>query len=295
MTLATIPSELHLEILRRCDVPSLLSMKNVNHYFHDLIDGNRDALLQTIIRDVECVPPHSMLLLVPKDEESTPSDYANWIHSMRQDTLRIARICDITEDDKIDALYCLIYFQSKSVGLVDGIADDLPADEAIKLWFAEIQKVVFPLFTTAQIQSMLSIWIPIVFRIAGLMHVDFSGSSLSLSDYKRINGWLFSAGISLVAELEDHDIEDREDLIEEEELDMLTDDIPCMEEEFIKALETRGSGLIKEPARKIREFMKNYDTCLDMSWLWEEEETTEALAVCKLVEDAEPETRLEES
>ena len=287
MTLATIPSELHLEILRRCEVPSLFSLRAVNHYFHDIVDDNRDTLLNTIICNVECAPPHSMLLLVPKDEELSLSGYAHWIHSIRQDTLRVAQICDFTENDKIDALYCLLYFQAKSIGLADGIADDLPANEAIRLWFAEIHKDVFPLFTTRQLQSMLSIWIPIVFRIAGLMHWDIHGSSMSFKDYRRINGWLFSGGVSLVVELDDREIGDREEWIDEEEFDGLTDDIPCMEKEFIKALETRGSGLTKVPAREIREFLFNYHTWLDMPWLLEEEEPTEAFAACKLVEDSE--------
>jgi hypothetical protein len=269
MTLTTLPPELHLEILRRCDVPSLFSMRIANHYFHGLIDDNRDALLNTIIRNVECVPPHSMLLLVPKDEEFTLTGYAHWIHRVRQDTIRIAQICDFTGNDKIDALYCLQYFQAKSVRLADSIDDGLPADEAIKLWFDGVQKEVFPLFTTKQLQSMLSIWIPIIFRIAGLMNLEIHGHSMSLENYQRINGWLFIWGISFLAELEDHEIWDRETWITEKEFDGLTNAIPCMEKELIKALEARGSGLIEEPAKDIREFLWNYDTCLDLPWLYE--------------------------
>jgi hypothetical protein len=258
MTLSLMPNELHLEILRRLDVPSVLTLRRLNRHFHRLINTNEDTIVRGILQNVECIGPHSILLqLYPL---TVPHNYtlthAKRIHKIKTTILRVAKICRIGGNAKIDALYCIDYICRSTRILYPQILRGTD-DEAI----SHIRHTLLSPYTTSQLQHMLPTCIRLVFKIAELFGTQFRGSSLEQYDYNRCCDCLIANGLEIIVVLEDGDTDMRR------EMDGLWGsrifpEFPMMHDVLIGFLETRGSGLMTDPGIEIQQFFQEEDTFL---------------------------------
>jgi hypothetical protein len=201
--LSSIPAELHLEILRHSDVPAVLEMRGVNEYFHDLIESNQDTILRSSLWNVECTGPHSTLLkLRPPRDDVYSLEYAKLILQIKRTILRVAQICELTQNAKIDALYCIDQVCLRSFYLmVSGLIDQDNDNDTELLRFEVLNQ-----YTTSQIQNMISTSIRIIFKIAQLMGHKFQGSTLHYDDYTRYNAYLVTNRPGMIVELEKREL-----------------------------------------------------------------------------------------
>ena|SRR2546423_6483434 len=200
--LITIPAELHLEILRHLDVTSVLEMRGVNEYFHDLIESNQDTILQASLCNVDCMGPHSTLLkLRPPKDGFYSLEYAKMILHSKRTILRVAQICELTQNAKIDALYCIDQVCRRSVYLMVNGYIDQDSDDTELLRYEVLKQ-----YTTSQIQHMISTSIRIIFKIAELMGHQFQGSTLHYDDYTRYNAYLVTNRPGMIVELEKREL-----------------------------------------------------------------------------------------
>jgi histone H3/H4 len=258
VTLSTIPNELHLEILRRLDVASILTMRLLNRHFRELIDTNEDTIVRGTLRNVECVGPHSILLqFYPL---TTPQNctllHAKRILKTKTTILRVAKICRIAGNAKIDALYCIDYICQATRNFYPQIFRETN-DAAI----SHIRHTILSPYTTLQLQHMLPICIRLVFKIAELCGNQFRGSSLEQDDYNRYSECLIANGLEIIVVLE----EGGRDM--QREMDgwwgfRFSPELPVMHEVLIGFLETRGSGLMTDPGIEIQQFFQEEDTYL---------------------------------
>lgn len=271
VTLSTIPNELHLEILRRMDVPSICTMKCVNHHFKQLIDANEDIIVRGVLTNVECVGPHSILLrFYPLTENpcSCTLEHAQWIHRNKQTILRVAQICNITTNAKIDALYCIQHICKNAWKFYTGDTIDFNLglhNGDITMVLDLIRQTLLSPYTTEQLQNMLPICIRLVFKLAYQRGKHFQGSFLNMEDYSRYNSYLMENGPEIIAYLEDNPYEKTNGTMLFAGLQQDEDvDFPWMHDELIKFLKTRGTGLMTDPGIEIAQFFNEEDTFLNM-------------------------------
>jgi hypothetical protein len=262
--LSNIPAELHLEILRRLDVPSIFSMRAVNHHFLILVDTNQDTIFRPCLHNVECVGPHAILL----GSRSSPNDSYNMgfvkaIYNAKRTMMCVAQICGITQNAKIEALYCIdetrrraFFLWSKSWNTWnDPAGQDISTTDISKL-----REEILGQYTTPQLQHMVSTSIRLVFKIAELMGHNFHGSTLHYHYYSRYNSYLVANGLGLLVKLEGRNEVGRREYLKNAIWDGV---FPNMHDELIRYLETRGSGLMTDPGIEIQQFFREEDTLLD--------------------------------
>lgn len=258
VTFSTIPNELHLEILRRLDVPSILAMRTVNRHLRELIDANEDILVRGILQNVECLGPHSILLqFYPlTNQHHCTLHHAKRIHRTKTTILRVANICRIAENAKIDALYCIDYICQSTRDLYPQILRETD-DDAI----SQIRYTILSPYTTSQLQHMLPTCIRLVFKIAEFFGEQFQGSSLEQDDYNRCNDCLIANGPEVIVALEEGDMDMRMEMDEWWE-SRLFPELPGMHDVLIGFLETRGNGLMTDPGIEIQQFFQEENTFL---------------------------------
>lgn len=265
----SIPAELHLEILRHLDVPSILGMRGVNEYFYNLIEANQDTILRASLWNVECTGPHSMLLkLRPQRDDIYDLPFAQKIYHTKQTISKVAQICELTTNAKIDALYCIDQVCLRSVYLMlnghipDTSTTSLSSDMSTEL----LRWDVLGGYSTPQIQHMVSTSIRIIFKIAELMGHKFHGSTLHYDDYTRYNSYLVTNRPGMIVELEKRELSERLEYLNGlQRLEVIAwGGLPRMHDELIRFLETRGQGLMTEPGIEIQQFFREQDTLLDM-------------------------------
>jgi len=265
--LSSIPAELHLEILRHLDVPSVLQMRSVNEYFYNLIEANQDTILRASLWNIECTGPHSTLLkLQPPKDDIYDLMYAKKIYHTKKTITKVAQICELTTNAKIDALYCIDQVCLRSVYLMlnghFSASSSLSADTSTEL----LRWDVLGGYTTPQIQNMVSTSIRIIFKIAELMGHKFHGSTLHYDDYTRYNAYLVTNRPGMIVELDRRDLSERLEYLNGlKRLEVRAwGGLPRMHDELIRFLETRGQGLMTIPGIEIQQFFREQDTLLDM-------------------------------
>jgi F-box domain len=256
--LSSIPNELHVEILRWLDVPSICTMRVVNSHFCELIDTNEDAILRPCLHNVECVGPHAILLKhSPPPGATYTLPYALATHNTKITMTQVSQICTLPQSAKLEALYCIRQICAKSVALYS----TLPAvitDTELELH----RHNLFCDYTTLQLQNMTGASIRLVFKLAQLMGHQFHRSTLHIGVYTRYNSYLLANGPELVAELARRDTRGRREYLDG--LDWLGD-APRLHDEVIRCLGQRGNGLMTDPGIEIQQFFQEEDTILDMS------------------------------
>jgi len=266
VVLSTIPAELHLEILRHLDVPSLLQMRGVNEYFYNLIEANQDTIVRACLWNVECTGPHSTLIkLRPPRDGVFDLTYAKEIYHTKKTILKVAQICELTQNAKIDALYCIDQICLRSVYLL--LNGHIASDPSVMDRTTELLRWdVLGGYSTPQIQHMVSTAIRIIFKIAELMGHKFHGSTLHYDDYTRYNSYLVMNRPRMIVELERRQLSERLEYLNG--LNRLEirhmRELPRLHDELIQFLETRGTGLMTGPGIEIQQFFREQDTLLDM-------------------------------
>lgn len=269
--LETIPGELHLEILRMLDVPSLFAMRSVNRYFRQLMDENEETVVRGCLKKGECVGPHAILLhFYPlTDPENTTFSHARRMHEMKVDTISVARMVQRTHNAKIDALYCIrhtckrfqnFYFPPSLVRLP-------------QLELEAIRRDLLGEYTTQQIQHMLPLYIRLVYKTAELLQYDFRGRSLECSLYYMCNNYILVEGPDLLLQLEKlSPSKDCQKLREElfQRVRPYTGYFGMVHEELINELQRRGSGLMTGPGIEIQQFLQEENTTFDIFNDWNE-------------------------
>jgi len=256
--LSSIPNELHVEILRWLDLPSICTMSFVNSHFCELIDTNKDSILRACLHNVECTGPHAILLKhSPPPGPTYTFPYALATHNTRTTMTQVAQICTLLQSAKVEALYCIRQICAKSVALYS----TLPAvitDAELELH----RHNLFRDYTTLQLQNMAGASIRLVFKLAQLMGHQFNRSTLHIGVYTRYNSYLLANGPELIVELARRDARGRREYLDG--LDWLGD-APRLHDEIIRCLGQRGNGLMTDPGIEIQQFFQEEDTILDMS------------------------------
>src|SRR5579859_6320658 len=197
VTLTCIPTELHLEILRRMDVLSILDMRGVNAHFRDLIDASQDTILRPCLRNVECTGVHAVLLKhSPPERGIYTLSYAKRIHAVKTSITKVSKICTCPQNAKVDALYCIRHICEKSAELYATLPPSL-SERDLEI----IRHNLFAEYTTTQLQHMTTISVRLVFKLAQLMGHQINRSTLRLEDYNKYNSYLLANGPSLIVEL----------------------------------------------------------------------------------------------
>jgi hypothetical protein len=114
----TIPCELHLEILRRCDFASILSLHAVNRHFNNLVIDNQQFLAR-VMRDRECIGPHAILAKLTPSERSAVPDYRRirTIQRSKSETAVVLRECKLAETDaNTEAVHRIRYAIDRLIG-----------------------------------------------------------------------------------------------------------------------------------------------------------------------------------
>lgn len=262
-----MPVELHLEILRRCDLATILSLKSVNRHFNNLVIDNQMSLAKAMV-DRECVGPHAILSKLTPSEHPVP-DYrrVRSIQRNKSETTAILRECRLAETDaNTEAVHSIRF-------AIDWLIDYwalgpgcLPNESA------EILHAIFETkFTICQLQQMLAISLRLVFTIASLFGHWHPGVTLNLRRYMKYNSNLIDFGPGIITTLAKLPAEKR---VEEELYFCRTEnDWPLFHGELLCYLQTKGAGLIIEPLRELLRFFRENDTSLDIEeWNdWEDE------------------------
>jgi F-box domain len=261
--LASIPNELHLEILRRFDVPSIFNMRAVNRHFRELIESNQDTILRSSLHNVDCIGPHRILLrqFLPNENGYT-LEYAKQVYKTKQTVVRVGQICRITTNTKIDALYCIYHICARARGIYALVGHNI--DEKM---IDHIRAEVFSEFTTAQLQEMLSISVRLVFKVAELTGYTYYGAALDIATYTICNAYLIFNGLEVIVEVERQGSRsDKLAYVEQWEgwADPAMTEIPRLHDELIKVLWRRGGGLLTDPGMEIQAFLQEEDTILDL-------------------------------
>jgi hypothetical protein len=257
-----IPPELHLEVLRRLDVPSILSMRAVDHRIHDLIDTNQDTIFRACLHNIECIGPHAILLTTcPPPNDTYSLAYAKVIHQEKQTMIQVAKICGITQNAKIDALYCIDQARLRAFDLWSESWSTMDDGEIAMKGDYKLREEILGQYTTSQLQHMVSTSIRVVFKISELMGCKFRGSALHYDDYSIFNGYLVANGLRMIVELEKRDSDGRTEYLAKAIWQTFH---PNMHDELIRYLETRGTGLMTDPGIEIQQFFRDEDTLLDI-------------------------------
>ena len=263
--LETIPGELHLEILRLLDVPTILTMRLVNRYFRQLVDNNEETIVRGCLQNVECIGPHARLLqFYPlANAENTTFRHAKRIHETKRKIIYIARMVGQTQNAKIDALYCIQHTCHHAQRIIVSIEED--NDDHLELFRNELLGD----YKTTQIQHMLPLFIRLVFKIAEYFNYDFRGSCLPYGRYSLCNNWLLAKGPELLVELEQTTVLGDETMKEVETrlFGMVRPYLArfvIVHDELIRELQKRGSGLMTDPGIEIQQFLQEEDTILDI-------------------------------
>lgn len=267
--LETIPAELHLEILRLLDVPSLFAMRSVNRYFRQYLDENENTVVRECLKKSECVGPHAILLhFYPlTDPENTTFSHARRMHEMKVDTISIARMVQRTNNAKIDALYCIRHTCERFQQLYFPPSLFRPPE----LELEAIRRDLLGEYTTQQIQHMLPLYICLVYKTAQLFQYEFRGRSLEFSLYYMCNNYILAEGPELVLQLEklslSKDCQKWKDELYQR-VRPFTGYFGMVHEELINELQRRGSGLMTGPGIEIQQFLREENTTLDICNGW---------------------------
>ena len=265
-TFFALPSDLHLEILRKCELPSLYFMREVNRYFCSLIDSNRNALLYEITKNVTCVGPHSLLLYyMPLLND--PVQYSRWALQTKQEFLHIAQICGLNQEGHIIGLYCLDLFytqssitQRKLLGL-DTDNESLNEVEGLNLlrrWVNMWSKEMLPCYSTEHLQCMMVTWVRLLFTVADFCGVEYKGQTLDENHRGQLIEWLTLAGPQRILDFVKGDIDAlRTEVLGEECEPILQRPLPS---EIAKVLRKRGDGLVTTALNQIKEFLEEKNT-----------------------------------
>ena len=261
--LSRFPPELYLEILRRLDVPSLLSMRVVNHHIYDLINTHQDTIFRPCLHNIECIGPHAVLLTTcPPPNDTYNQEYAKAIYQAKQTMIKVAKICGVTQNAKIDALYCIDEARLRAFVLWSQSWSTMDDAEIAMKGESNRREEILGQYTTSQLQHMVSTSIRVVFKIAELMGRNFHGSALHFDDYSIFNAYLVANGLRMIVELEKRDPVGRKEYLDHKAF--WNGVLPMMHDELIRYLETRGTGLMTDPGIEIQQFFRDEDTLLDI-------------------------------
>lgn len=253
--LLMLPNELHVEILGRLDITSLVAMRGVSRLFKEVIDKNEEVIIRASLLRVECIGPHRLLLQFW--EPASDLHGAQHTQKQKQKILRVSEICMIPQHAKIEALYGISHICSESQTIFENVGAD-PTDPVIEY----MREQVLSTFTTEQIQNMLSVCIRLIFKIAELMGIHVHGSPLHIDHYSLFNKYLIANGPEIIFELEKLGPTRRKEYLES--LAHWRGPVPWMHEELILFLKTRGTGLLTDPAIEIQQFFQQEGTTLDL-------------------------------
>jgi hypothetical protein len=232
-------------------------MRAVDAHFRTLINTNQDTILRPILHNVECIGGHAIIL-----KHSPPSDgsytlpYAISIYHTKTTITQVAQICTLTQNAKLEALYCIDQICKKSVELISILSATI-TDAELELHRYNL----FAQYTVLQLQNMCSASIRLVFKIAQLMGFEFNQSALHIDVYTLCNSYLLANGPQLIIDLAAHESVDRQEYLDN--LDCLRE-APRLHDEIIRCLGQRGSGLMTDPGIEIQQFFQEEDTILDM-------------------------------
>jgi hypothetical protein len=257
-SLMTMPCELHLEILRRCDLTSLSSLLAVNRHFNNLVIDNQQFLARTM-RDYECIGPHAILSKSTPSERSVVPDYRRirTIQRSKSETAAVLRECKLAETDaNTEAVHCIRYAIDR---LIDywvfgpGCLPNESADVLHGIFRSE--------FTVTQLQLMLVVSLRLIFTIASVFGHWRRGTTLSLRRSMKYNSNLIEYGPGIVATLAKLPVEKR---VERRLYYCRTENNWLLfHGKLLCYLQSKGDGLVIEPLKELLQFFRENDTSLD--------------------------------
>lgn len=259
----TLPNELHVEILRQVDIPSLCWIRSMNRYFRELVDSNEKMLVREILKNVECVGPHAYILeeFLPYGFDYSLSQTAR-IYYMKRTVVYIAEICQFHSDAKIEAVYCLEHLIGDcQEWMLDPERDEFEGTG--EPFLDDFRGQDLGQFTAEQLQHMLPVVIRLVFKLAQLMEEDrFEDSMMSDSVYSHYNNLLVVNGLDAVVELSKlPDLESRREYVSSA-LEGVSEQTSVIHEEIIDELCKEAFHLLSNPATELRDWFREQDTYL---------------------------------
>jgi hypothetical protein len=262
MSFERLPTEIHLEILQRVDVRAIHAMRAINHRFRNLIQHNQETILRLVLHNVECRYPHSTLLRFwPPGHDGYTLYYAGLVFRMKRIVLRVAEICNLTQNAKIDALYCISHVSNEATTMFATMT--MAREDVTEGFIREVRSAIFSPLSTEQLQHMVPTSIRLVFKAAELMGEHRRGTPLHINTYTRYNTFLVAYGPGLLVALDERRLNERQEYLERIK-GLWEVDFPRMHDELIRFLETRGKGLMTDPGIEIQQFLQEEDTVLDM-------------------------------
>src|SRR5208282_1643554 len=186
---------------------------------------------------------------------------ARVVHIIKNNIVRIAEICEIVEDIHITALYYIERNHRQGVAHLTRRVTSLSADISDE-WTTEIYVVTLPTYSTEELQSMMVVWVMLMFKIADLVGYEYRNTSLKSCLVTAINDFLLISGLRRILSLvrrEDVDARRREFEL------FGTFAFPNMWREIAKILNERGEGLLRVPTRQIFAFMQEIRTSLPVN------------------------------
>ena len=269
--LEKMPGELHLEILRQLDVPSIFTMRLVNRYFRQLMEDNEETIIRGCLQNVECLGPHAILLdFFPLSKpENTTFVHAKRLRKTKDKMMSVARMLRQTQKAKINALYCIQHtcVRARELIMLNQLNDDDTGLMTPRGIIERLRKDLLGDYTTDQIQHMLPLYIRLVFKTAEFLHFEFRGSSLPWKVYFQCNNLILARGPEFLLELEELSTVENVDELEEALSGMVKpyfSRFVVVHEELINELQRRGSGLMTDPGIEIQQFLQEEDTTLDI-------------------------------
>jgi hypothetical protein len=180
------------------------------------------------------------------------------VHILKKDIVRIAEICEIVEDIHVIALYYIernhrqgvINLSQQVITLSRNIRDEC---------ITELYVVTLPTYSTEELQSMMMVWVMLMFKIADLMGYEYRNTSLKSCLVTTINDFLLLSGPRRILLLEcSDDVDSRR-----REFELFRKfAFPNMWREIAKILNDRGEGLLRVPTRQISAFIQEIRTSL---------------------------------
>jgi hypothetical protein len=203
-----------------------------------------------------------LLTTCPPPNDTYNQIYAKAIYQAKQTMIKVAKICGITQNAKIDALYCIDEARLRAFILWSKSWSNMDDAEIAMKGDYNLREEILGQYTTSQLQHMVSTSIRVVFKIAELMGRNFHGSALHYDDYSIFNAYLVANGLRMIVELEKRDPVGRKEYLDNKAF--WNGVLPRMHDELIRYLETRGTGLMTDPGIEIQQFFRDEDTLLDI-------------------------------
>jgi len=180
---------------------------------------------------------------------------------MKRIILRVAEVCNLTQNAKIDALYCISHVSNEVCKIFAALT--IPPEDVTEGFVREVRNAIFEPLSTEQLQQMVPTCIRLVFKAAELLGEYYPGRPLHMNTYTTYNKFLVAYGPSLIVALDERKLVQRQEYLVKIKA-LWEVDFPRMHDELIRYLETRGKGLMTEPGIEIQQFFQEEDTFLDM-------------------------------